>query len=333
MNNETLIVSMTTYPARMQYQIQVWNSILQWKMDKNVHFVITLCTLEFPEETKAKFQNIFNFYKENDIEVLWINKNIRSFKKFFPVCEIYKQHDILVIDDDILRDADDFLEIFLLYRKNYPNEILARHIPHFINSGLRLRFFNTTSVRHNDIIGTKFLTAKPSNGLGGVLYPADFFNNITEEIVYNWYDIVPTSDETCLWMWGAINNYWTRQIVPLSKDTLLYGIIKESQQTEETLCHFQNYNANFAMLNKRLNFYEKLLDVLLDNIKICETEDDYLKESDKILIFMPESLNYADFIKLLYKHLDNLGNEVMYKGAKIRTSGNYNITELKRLEL
>lgn len=125
MNRDTVIISMTSYPARIKYVGLVWYSILKSiTPTMNVHCVLVLAKEEFPKLEQSLPTDLRVLVKCRKIELLWCDKNTKSHKKLMPTLTAYPNNPILVIDDDQLRTPD-WLQNFLTDHQKYPNDVLA----------------------------------------------------------------------------------------------------------------------------------------------------------------------------------------------------------------
>lgn len=219
---ERIIISMTSYPARIHLVGRVWFSIIkQIKPEYRCHCVLVLSAEEFPK----KFDNLPNDLKllvrNNLIELLWVPKNTRSHKKLMPTLAKYPNDSILIIDDDQLR-PDGWLKTFVEDHKKWPNDVLAGRIRQRENNG---KFV------WQDILpterGTIIKYGRSQNGRGGTLYPPKIFTDpeFFDETLYMTYS--PTSDESWQYYWMRKHNIWPRATTSYIDDTAL--VIQEAQ--------------------------------------------------------------------------------------------------------
>lgn len=102
-----LVVGMTTWPARIEYIRENIESICKQKIVPD-EFYLILSKKEFPNADLPKYidelQSKYNFFK-----ILWVNNNIKQFKKNLPLLQKYwNRNDVIVFtaDDDVIYNPD-----------------------------------------------------------------------------------------------------------------------------------------------------------------------------------------------------------------------------------
>ena len=99
-----IVISMTSYPARINCVYDAFKSIIEQDVDKSLyHCVLVLAEPEFPNKKDDLPENLIQLMKDNDIELIWTEKNIMSHKKLMPTLAKYKKNPILIVDDDVTR--------------------------------------------------------------------------------------------------------------------------------------------------------------------------------------------------------------------------------------
>lgn len=220
--NERIIISMTSYPARIKFVGKVWFSIFkQIKKEYNCHCVLVLAETEFPKKEKELPQDLITLVEQKLVELIWTKTNTRSHKKLMPVLEKYPNDSILVIDDDQLR-PDGWLRIFIDDHKKWPNDVLAGRI--------RQREINKKFVWQeikDSERGTIIKYGRSQNGRGGTLYPPHIFTDkeFFDENLYMKYS--PTSDESWQYYWMRKHDLWPRATSAYIKDESF--VIAEAQ--------------------------------------------------------------------------------------------------------
>jgi len=245
MNNNTIIISMTSYPARIKYVSKVWFSILKQKIDKNLyHCILVLSKPEFPNREKDLPSELLMLIENNLIELLWCEHNTRSHKKLMPTLEKYPDNPILIIDDDQLR-PEGWLKIFIDDHNKWPNDILAGRIQQREINGK----FIWKPISDNER-GKIIEYGRSQNGRGGTLYPPHIFTDkeFFDENLYMKYS--SSSDESWQYFWLKKHNIWCRATSNYIKDEHL--VIKDAQKTAlwETENHGEKYNNILNLLTK-----------------------------------------------------------------------------------
>lgn len=191
-----IIVSLTSFPAAIQYAVQAIQSILNGSVipDK---IVLYLTSSQFPnEKLPAELTKLLDTY--NIFEVKYCDENIRSYTKLIPALKDFPNDIIVTVDDDILYGKH-MLRRLLQLHKQYPKAIIGHRIRH-----LKLNAPYKMCKRYNFIrFFTKNLSPRYSNlqtGVGGVLYPT---NSLKAEMLDSglFMEIAPTTDD--VWLWAA----------------------------------------------------------------------------------------------------------------------------------
>lgn len=120
-NTERYIITLTSWPKRINYVETVLKSILTAyvKPDK---IVINLSSEEFPNKENDlpnKLKELMSSYKI--IEINWLKNNTKVWKKILPTLVKYPNDCIIGIDDDFLYPMD-FLKTFKESHEKSPNQ-------------------------------------------------------------------------------------------------------------------------------------------------------------------------------------------------------------------
>ena len=98
-NNEKAIISLTSWKARINTVSKTLFSLI--KQCPGFHIVLVLSEEEFPQKEKELPDDLMVFVENELIELLWVYKNYRSFKKIFPVIDKYRNsYFLFTVDDD-----------------------------------------------------------------------------------------------------------------------------------------------------------------------------------------------------------------------------------------
>lgn len=237
-----IIISMTSYPARIKYVAKVWFTILKQKVDKSLyHCVLVLSEEEFKNKEKDLPADLMTLIENDIVELIWVPKNTMSHKKFIPTLLKYPDNPILVIDDDQYR-TDNWLKNFINYHNQYPTEVLTG-ITHFIlQDG---KFY----LKH--LPPGKYDNARPANGRGGTLYPPGIFTDkeFFDENLY--MKLSPTSDES--WQFYFMKKHKIPvRLIPYENDVHL--VIQEAQKMKTALWNVNNFG-RYNVIWKTINDY------------------------------------------------------------------------------
>lgn len=112
-NNERGIISLTSWKARICTVGKTLYSLL--KMCPGFHIVLVLSEEEFPEKEKELPEELMLFVDNDLIEILWVYKNYKAFKKVIFTMDKYRDVPVISADDDCiyLRNyAQDFYDVW-----------------------------------------------------------------------------------------------------------------------------------------------------------------------------------------------------------------------------
>ena len=105
---------------------------------------------------------------------------------------------ILIIDDDNLRE-EGFIQTFLDDHKKYPHDIIFGYSRYVLNKNYKF-------IKKNKIKENEYILARPSNGLGGTLYPPNTFTDKRFFYENIYMKLSPSSDESWQWCFAIIEN-------------------------------------------------------------------------------------------------------------------------------
>ncbi len=246
---EKIIVSLTTYPARIQTVNQVIECLLAQtiKPDK---IVLWLSYEEFPNRENDLPEQLLKLERENDIfEIDWCH-NIRSYKKLIPTLRKYPNDIIITADDDILYEPCRVENLYKTWQK-HKNNIIAHRVHYIVKKDNKiepylkwLHCITKTAPSFN-----LFLT-----GAGMVLYfPNCFYEDILKEELFT--KLSPTADD--IWFWAMSTLKGTKIRIAKSCITDLTYI---DGTPESGLYHINcNENKNDLYMKQMLDYYPTLI--------------------------------------------------------------------------
>lgn len=115
-NGEKAIISLTSWTQRIQTVGYTIYSIL--KQCPDYHIVLVLSLDEFPNNVQGLPSDIQCLVDKNLIEILWVKKNYKSYKKILFTMEKYPTVPIISADDDFI------------YNWNYADALYNQYIKH-----------------------------------------------------------------------------------------------------------------------------------------------------------------------------------------------------------
>lgn len=122
-NNQMIIVSLTSFPKRINRLWLVVESILR-QTKKADMIILWLSISQFPNRDQSLPQHLVNMRKRG-LDIRYIEEDIRSHKKYYYVFQQYPNDHIITIDDDIFYRST-MIEDLWNYHLKYPNSIIAQ---------------------------------------------------------------------------------------------------------------------------------------------------------------------------------------------------------------
>ena len=133
-NGEKAIISLTSWKARINTVSKTLFSLIQ--QCPGFHIVLVLSEEEFPKKEAELPENLMLFVNNNLIELLWVYKNYKSFKKILFTMDKYRTVPIISADDDCIYNCNYAEEFYKVWIKNKTccistyNKILYKNIIH-----------------------------------------------------------------------------------------------------------------------------------------------------------------------------------------------------------
>ena len=194
-DNDTVIVSLTSFPARIS---NVWITIatlLNQDYD-NMKVILWLSGEEFPSKENLPAKLLALQQKGLDIQI--VPDNLKPHKKYFYAMRKYPNNTLITVDDDILYRSDLISSLVKAHEK-FPGCVIC-------NRGVNIGEDAYVSWKHTD--GKQ--ASVPSHrimptGIGGVLYPPGCYDN---KHIFN-IDVIK---RTCLNGDDLWLNFMTRSI-------------------------------------------------------------------------------------------------------------------------
>ena len=115
-NGEKAVISLTTWKARINTVHKTIANLVG--MCPGFHIVLVLSEEEFPKKEAELPNSLMQFVDLDLIEILWVYKNYRSFKKVLFTIDKYKDIPVISADDDCL------------YQRNYAEELYQEWTKH-----------------------------------------------------------------------------------------------------------------------------------------------------------------------------------------------------------
>ncbi|KYH03796.1 hypothetical protein A1704_20630 [Chryseobacterium cucumeris] len=248
-NKENIIVSLTTFPGRISKLWMVVECMLRQSLLPN-KIVLYLAKDQFPNELKDIPDNLLDYYNKKQLEIIFVEEDLRSHKKYYYAFKEYQNDIIITIDDDIFYPSNIIKDLMDLHKK-FPDTICC-HRAHKV-------------IRNDDNTISKYSKWKkvfgncgPTFDLfhtsgGGTLYKSNFFS---EEVVNKdaFVSLCFMADDVWLNIMAQLNKTKTvksdyfSNLIPIENKNSLFKLSQENvadggndKQLQNLI---QNYNIN-----------------------------------------------------------------------------------------
>jgi hypothetical protein len=196
--NPQVIVSLTSYPARINTVHITINTLLQQSL-KPDKVILWLAEEQFPKKEKDLPQELIKL-KAFGLDIEWCD-DIKSFKKLVPAIEKYPNDIIVTADDDVYYQSNMLESLYNAYKTNPKNIYVKRSVK------LEMKNNYPTGISSRKYM-YKHLT-EPSYfnqlmGGSGCLYPPhSLYKDCTNiDIIRN---TIPTHDDAYFWSMAILN--------------------------------------------------------------------------------------------------------------------------------
>lgn len=115
-NNEVAIISLTSWKKRIDMCSKTIFSLLT--QCPGFHIVLVLSVEEFPQMEDELPVDLIAFVENDLIEILWIQKNYKAFKKWIFTSQHYPNLPIITADDDCIYQFNYVKELYCAWSKN-----------------------------------------------------------------------------------------------------------------------------------------------------------------------------------------------------------------------
>ena len=194
-----LIVSLTSYPARINSVHITINTLLQQSLKPN-KVILWLASEQFPNKENDLPNNLLRL-KDYGLTIEWCDKDLKSYKKLIPALLKYPNDIIVTADDDVYYQKNMLESLYESYLKNPENIYVKRSVK------LQIKNNNIESISSRKYF-YKHLT-EPSYfnqimGGSGCLYPPNsLYKDCTNIDIIN--ETIPTHDDAYFWTMAVLN--------------------------------------------------------------------------------------------------------------------------------
>lgn len=256
---QKLIISITSFPARIQACADVISGILSQKLPENYELVLYLSEDEFKsvEELPLKIKEMFANKK---IKIRFTPGNIKSYKKLIPALNDYPDSPILTLDDDV----------------RYPPNFVSALYEAYLLEPTQIHCNRCRRVRMKE---GKFLPYKswplelrkaplmPSQdllftGIGGVLYPPNsLYSSVMDSSLFS--ELCPKGDDLWFWLMAVMKGTKIHRVNDFIEN---YDLIDGTQ--ENSLWKSNGKSENDLALNRLVRTYPFIADLLNQTAEI-----------------------------------------------------------------
>lgn len=213
-----MIVSLTSYPARIQYVSKTIQSIMIQRVKPN-RIILWLGYDKFINKEKDLPKKLLDLRKYG-LEIKWC-KDLRSYTKLIPALKEFPNAIIITVDDDIYYRESMIEQLIHSYKIN-PSFIWAHRV-----TKIELKDGDYRAVPGGEDTWKKPSFLHKLTGVGGVLYPPDvFFNGVLDEEIFE--NICATNDDIWFWLMAVLNKIKIAQVSRSKSTKLLY--VSDSQK-------------------------------------------------------------------------------------------------------
>lgn len=115
-NGEKAIISLTSWKARINTVGKTLYSLI--KNCPGFHIVLVLSEEEFPRKEKELPEELMLFVNNDLIEILWVYKNYKAFKKVLFTMDKYRDVPVISADDDCIYLKNYAQEFYDIWKRN-----------------------------------------------------------------------------------------------------------------------------------------------------------------------------------------------------------------------
>lgn len=242
---DNIIVSLTSYPARMGGIVYCINSLLRQSVRAR-KVILWLAETQYPNGKKDLPNNLLELC-DYGLEIRFCD-DLKSYKKIFYSAQEYSNSIIVTADDDTLY-PENWLSNLLKTHIEYPDCIVCyrAHEITFDQNGLRT--YKSWNALSKNFQGPS-LKLVPI-GVGGILYPPNFFDDVEFD-----FDVIrkyaPTTDDIWLKVLAVKKGI---PAVKVKLNSTEWFTIKGSQSSSLKYINVENGDKNDEALSLLMSYY------------------------------------------------------------------------------
>ena len=239
LNKKLLIVSLTSFPKRINKVWIVIESLLRQKTKPN-YIILWLSIKQF--QSLEDLPKNLKKYQSLGLIIRFCEDDFGSHKKYFYVMQEYPNDVIITVDDDVIYNTNIIKKLVDLH-KEFPQTICCNLASFIKNSNKKIdTYINWPTVTEKHEPSYSIIPI----GVGGILYPPNCFDHeVFNSTIFT--QISPLADDIWLNIMSRINN------IPVAKTNLKSGFIP--------ITYLKNITLNSKNVSNGLN------DLQLNNIR------------------------------------------------------------------
>ena len=170
--NKKIIVSMTSYPARIKYVSTVIESILNQTMKADA-VILWLAEEQFPDKEEQLPPTLKTMIRDKKVILRWCD-DLKPHKKYFYAFQEFPHDLIITIDDDIVYSTDMIEKLYRSYQK-HPDAVSALRAHLMVYDENAFAPYGNWVKAYDGAVGIPSMQLF-STGEKGILYPVELFD-------------------------------------------------------------------------------------------------------------------------------------------------------------
>lgn len=194
-----LIVSLTSYPARINTVHITINTLLQQSLKPDM-VILWLASEQFPNKEGDLPEDLLRL-KKYGLTIEWCEEDIKSYKKLVPALLKYPDDIIVTADDDVYYQENMLKSLYEAYLNNPRNIYVKRSVKLHVNNN-KLESISSRKYLYKHLTEPSYYN-QIMGGSGCLYPPKSLHKDCTNiEIIKN---TIPTHDDAYFWSMAILN--------------------------------------------------------------------------------------------------------------------------------
>lgn len=225
LDGKRVIVSLTSFPARIPSIKGCLCSLMNQEYKPN-KIILWLAESQFPNKERDIPTDVLSL-QEFGLEIRWVERDIRSYKKLVPALEAFPEDIIVTADDDLYYPKDWLKKLVDAYRED-PSNIHCHLVTRVSIEGSEIR----PQLKERERFAGTVSFCNQILGVSGSLFPPhSLFRDVTRSDIF--MQLAPTNDD--VWFWAMAVMQGTK-IHYLPNGLTMEGLIYIEGSQENTPC-------------------------------------------------------------------------------------------------